>query len=118
MIYAIIDKITREAEAFVYETAGYDSTLYDFVELPDDNPDTWFWDVATETFVPRPPSDAEETFNQLAADPRWAALRNATPAQVENWLENNVTDLASARIVLKFMLLALKVLAKNPRAGI
>ena len=42
-------------------------------------------------------------------------LTNATSAQIDNWLQNNVTDLASARVVLGAII---KFLAnKYPRAG-
>ena len=43
-------------------------------------------------------------------DPRWAALKTATPAQIDNWLTANVTNLAQARDVLKTILLALRAL--------
>lgn len=118
MMFAVIEIATGEAAAFVYETEGYDAEIFQFVPLPDDNPDAWQWDVATQSLIARPEGVADATFNSLAADPRWAALKGATPAQVETWLDTNVTDLASARTVFKFMLLALKVLANNPRAGI
>lgn len=42
--------------------------------------------------------------------PRRFAAENATPAQIEAWLTSNVTDLASARRVLKLLILALRAL--------
>lgn len=40
----------------------------------------------------------------------WAQLEAATPAQIATWLDNNVTDLASAREVLWLIVLALRSL--------
>ena len=117
-MFAVINRATGQADAFVYSIEGYDPALWTFEPLPDDNPDSWLWDTASQSFVVRPESTSESTFNALASDPRWAALKSSTPAQVDAWLAANVTDLASARTVLKFMLLALKVLANNPRSGI
>jgi len=44
------------------------------------------------------------------ADPRWVALQNATPAQIETWINNNITDLASARNLLKTLVLVVRML--------
>lgn len=44
------------------------------------------------------------------ADARWMAIKNATPAQIETWITNNVTDLASARTLLKTLVLAVRAL--------
>jgi hypothetical protein len=43
-------------------------------------------------------------------DPRWAAIKSATPAQIDAWLTANVTNIATARDVLKTLLLAVRVL--------
>lgn len=46
-----------------------------------------------------------------------AALRDqllkATPTQIENYIENNVTDLASAKEVMKKMAVVLALLARR-----
>lgn len=34
-------------------------------------------------------------------------LRTATPGQIDNWIDNNVVDLASARMVLKALVKAI-----------
>jgi hypothetical protein len=52
----------------------------------------------------------QESESALDADPRWVALQNATPQQVEAWLTANVTTIASARQVLKILLLAVRKL--------
>lgn len=44
----------------------------------------------------------------LAADPRWHAIRTATPAQIETWLTANVTNLVQAHEVLKVLILAVR----------
>jgi hypothetical protein len=41
-------------------------------------------------------------------DPRWAAIKAATPAQIDAWLTANVTNIATARDVLKTLLLAVR----------
>jgi hypothetical protein len=43
-------------------------------------------------------------------DPRWAAIKAATPAQIDAWLTANVTNIATARDVLKTLLLAVRSL--------
>jgi hypothetical protein len=68
--------------------------------------------VARDT-PPPPPPDPLPTAEQIARAERRAALaseaevdaliealRSATPAQIVNWVQNNVTDLPSARAVL------------------
>jgi len=44
------------------------------------------------------------------ADTKWQALETATPAQIDTWITNNITDLASARNLLKTIVLALRYL--------
>ena len=50
------------------------------------------------------------TQGALDSDARWAAVRTATPAQIETWLTNNVTNLVQAREVLKVLILAVRKL--------
>ena len=95
----------------VDSTDGYDLSLYDAVAMPAGDPTRWAWDGVQ--FAPRPPTPAEETEAALDADPRWQAMRTAKPAQVDAWLSSNVTDLASARRVLKVLMLAVQRLAKT-----
>lgn len=40
-------------------------------------------------------------------------LAGKTPAQIENWINTNVTDLASAKTALKYLAKAIYYLAKN-----
>lgn len=44
----------------------------------------------------------------LKADAIAQALDNATPAQISNWVDNNVTTLADARRLFKLILLYMK----------
>jgi len=44
------------------------------------------------------------------ANVNWQAIEDATSAQISNWIDSNVTDLASARSLLKTIVLALRVL--------
>jgi len=108
----LIDKTTREAVAVVFSTNGYDMSLYDIAGPPPENTG-WIWDVPTETWIVRPPNEREQTALALDADTRWQAMKTASPQQVETWLSNNVTDLASARAVLKILVLAIQNLART-----
>jgi hypothetical protein len=73
---------------------------------------------------PPPPSQeeldarAEETtrrgiINELRVDAAISALRNRTPAQVDAWIDANVTTLAEARTVLKILARILAILARE-----
>ena len=108
---ALIRKADSTLAAFVESTAGYDLALYDAVAMPAGDPRDFTWDGAA--IVPRQPSAYEETQAGLDADPRWQAMKTATPAQVDTWLTDNVVDLASARRVLKLLILAVQLLAKT-----
>ena len=44
----------------------------------------------------------------VKADAIAQALDNATPAQINNWVDNNVTTLADARRLFKLILLYMK----------
>lgn len=92
--------------AIVASTAGYDLTGMTLVDPVPEPLRDYVWDKSAQAFVARPPTPSEE-FN---ADSLWPALRTATPAQIEAWLTNNVTNLAEARRVLKLILLALRAL--------
>jgi hypothetical protein len=93
------------AECIVHSTDGYDLTGYTVIDAPE-NPGEWVWNGSQ--FVPRPPSMSELDAADLNADTRWQAMLTATPAQIETWLGNNVTSLADARRVLKFLIVALR----------
>ena len=97
--------------ANVESTDGYDLALYDAVALPAGDPTQWAWNGSA--FVTRTPTPQEATEAALTDDPRWQAMKNATPVQIDSWLAANVTDLASARRVLKLLILAVQLLAKT-----
>ena len=103
---ALIDEATNELRGIVASTAGIDLTGLRVVEPVPRPPHEYVWNAVTSQFDPRPPNAAED----LKGDPFWTALRDATPQQIENWLGNNVTNLAEARRVLKLILLALRAL--------
>lgn len=105
-MYALIDKASNTVAAFTTDPSGYDLSLYDVVVVPAGTPHDWVWDGTQ--FVTRPPTAAEVTANAMEGDARWQALRTATPAQITAWLNVNVTDLASAREVLRILVLALQ----------
>lgn len=107
----LIRKMDGAWVAAVVSTDGYDLTLYDAVELPPGDPAQWKW--TGSAFVPRDPTPAEATEAALTDDPRWQAMKAATPQQVENYLAENVTNLAQAREVLKVLILAVQRLART-----
>ena len=45
------------------------------------------------------------------ADNKWQALMNATPSQIDNWMNSNITDLASARSLLRTLVYAVRYLS-------
>lgn len=110
-MYALIDKASNTLAGITVEPSAYDLALYDVVPIPDNNPDGWIWNGTT--LVARPARAIELTGAALDADPRWAALKSASPAQIDTWLDANVTDLASARRVLKILCLAIQLLART-----
>lgn len=109
-MHALIDKATNTMVAVVDSTDGYDLSVFNVVPVTGD-PAAWTWNGSQ--LVPRPPTPAEETATALTDDPRWAALKAATPAQIEAWLASNVSDLNSARRVLKVLVLAVQLLARS-----
>jgi hypothetical protein len=44
--------------------------------------------------------------DSLAADTTWAAVSTATPAQIDTWLNSNVSNLADARRILRLLIIA------------
>ena len=57
----------------------------------------------------------KDAADALAAkqDVQLAAIAAMTPAQAAQWIEDNVTTLASAKVALKFMAKAICVLARK-----
>lgn len=47
------------------------------------------------------------------AYPKLQALKTLTPAQVQTWVNNNVTDLASAKDAIKTLAVAVSILARR-----
>lgn len=99
-----------ELVAFVESTDGYDLTGVTVREVEGDVRRLRY---RGGEFVERDPTPAEETRAALDADTRWRAMREASPEQIEAWLAGNVTDLASARRVLKILILAVQRLART-----
>lgn len=108
MMYALIRD--GQLEAFVASTEGYDLAGLTVIEVEGDVRRLRYRDGR---FVERDPTPAEETRAALDADARWQAMRDASPDQVQAWLDANVTDLASARRVLRLLILAVQRLAKT-----
>jgi len=111
-VIALIDS-NGQLVAIVASIAGVDMTGLRIVDPVPEPIIDYVWDTGSQVFVTRPPTAHEQTQADLDADPRWQSMRTATPAQVDNWLTANVTDLASARRVLKLLILAVQLLART-----
>jgi len=48
--------------------------------------------------------------NARENDIRWTAVKTATPAEIDTWINNNIIDLPSARNLLKALVLAVRAL--------
>lgn len=107
VMYALIRKSDNTLQEFVHSTEGYDLALFDVVSGVED-PLRLEWNGAALVEAPPPVQDTAR--DAMQADQLWSSLQTATPQQVEQWLAANVTDLASARRVLKFLLLAIQQL--------
>lgn len=114
-MYGLVSKATNELVAIVERTDGYNLNDFDVVNVTGD-PGAWKWDKQSRALVPRDPSALELVENALGSDPRWTALRTATPAQVAQWMQTNVTTLAEARSVLVLLALAVQRLARRTGA--
>lgn len=110
-VIGLIRKSDSAWVAAVVSTDGYDLALYDAFELPPGDPSQLKWDGSA--FVARDPTPREQAEVAIEADPYWRIMRTATPAQVETWLTANVTDLASARRVIKILILATQLLVRT-----
>lgn len=101
--------------ALVESTDGYDLTVWRVAAsgVPDPNAARLVWDRAAKAFVPRAPRPAEVTAAAIEADARWAALRGASPEQIDAWLATNVQTLQDARRVLRLLILAVQTLART-----
>jgi hypothetical protein len=60
-----------------------------------------------------PPTQDELDAAEARQYAKLAALRAMTPAQVDAWVDANVTDLASARDALKTLAIAVAILARR-----
>lgn len=89
---------------------GYDLTGRTTIENVPEPAHEYVWNQSLQQFEPRPPTQIELCAADLRADQMWDQLSNATPQQIDTWLTNNVTNLASARTVLRFLLLAVRAL--------
>lgn len=94
--------LSGECIAIVDSTDGHDLTGVTVIDAPE-NPEEWRY--VGGAWVARPKSLPEQDDEALSADARWAAIISATPAQIDNWLDANVTDLASVRRVLRVLIL-------------
>ena len=75
------------------------------------------WLAAGNTPAPAdpPPPPSQDELNAQAAREyaKLRALRDMTPAQVDAWVEANVTTLAAARDAIKTLAIAVAILARR-----
>lgn len=58
--------------------------------------------------------DARATLaNQLRANTLIQQLRGRSPAEIDNWIQTNVTDLASAKVVLRILAYVVAFIARE-----
>ena len=62
-------------------------------------------------------ADDRQDADQIRAEPTVRSLITARPAQIENYIDNNVTDLASAKAVLKILAKAVSAIGKRQFRG-
>jgi hypothetical protein len=109
-MYGLIRRADSVLVAFVETPDGYDLAEFDAIAVAGD-PARLSWNGAQ--FTQRNLTAAEQSRVEIEADQLWAQLDTATPQAIQSWLTANVTDLASARRVLRFILLALKLLRSS-----
>lgn len=113
-MYALEHNASKDV-IVVATTDGYDLTEWTVLASDAADPalNNTVWDKGTRQWVARTRSRDELARDALRAEALWTALDTATPAQIDAWLTTNVTDLASARRVLKMLLLAVRFLKIN-----
>ncbi len=104
VMYALIRLGDNKASEIVESTEGYDLKLYRVVPVEGD-PHSQTWNGSE--FVAKPPSKVQLSRSALAVDPVCARLGQLSPSEIGPWLQTNMTDLASARRVMEYVLLSL-----------
>lgn len=109
-MFALIRRSDNTLDSFVESTEGYDLEAFDAVEFEGSHEEmTW----SGSAVVVRPRTTDEQARAATRGHALWERLESATPEQIESWLGANVSNLAEARQVLKFILLALKSMRRN-----
>jgi hypothetical protein len=97
---------------FVNSLAGYDLQDWTIIleNLDAEEIQNKRWSEALQALEEIPPNALKTISSSLDQDPRWSALKNATPTQIENYIQNNVVDLASAKQLLTVFAKVLRML--------
>ena len=66
-----------------------------------------------DLFINPPPTQDQQDAEAARQYAKLAALRGMTPAQVGNWVDGNVTNLATAQDAIKTLAIAVSVLARR-----
>jgi hypothetical protein len=69
------------------------------------------WSEALQALEEIPSGVLKTISLSLDQDSRWSQMKSATPTQIETYIQNNVTDLASAKQVLIVFAKVLRLLA-------
>lgn len=117
IMIALIDNATNEIVVIVESIDGYDMTGLREEPGPSDL-NTQMWDSTTSGWVTKPPTSFEETKGAWNANSDWVLLKNASPTQINNWVDTNINALDLETInnlkrVTKLTLLAIQTLAKS-----
>ena len=90
--------------------------LSDGAFVPPDNPELLAWLAAGNVIAPAdvvPMSQEQLDIAAAKAYQKLSALRTMTPAQVQTWVDANVTNLAEAKDALKTLAVAVSILARR-----
>lgn len=102
--------LTKAGDARIYDVQPEGFAVAEpwaWVDVPEDTTqhDTCVDGAVVKYATPQADITEAARISALRADPQRAAmvnaLLNATPAQIDNYMDANVTDLASARAMLK-----------------
>ncbi len=101
--------IQRDGSSNIVALYGLRQTGFGEEFLPDTDPAVIAFRNPPDTFGDQLKVDTAA----VKAQAPLVALINATPAQIDNYMDANVTDVASARAVLKLLAKALSVVARR-----
>lgn len=114
----IIDDNSNQCEAIVEDETSYDLTGKTVVEVPaallaSTELHKIRWDMGTSQFIERAPTYKEAAKNQLTSDTVWQALKNATPSELDTWLNANMKNNNDIQAIIKALIMAIQLINKG-----